>query len=69
MDTDSEAIIKLEYIDELISNSYKSIYRSFHIINCRQLFRTSVEFWKPYNIDEYIDEYALFTIRIFIPCL
>ena len=25
----------------LISNSFKSIYRSFHIFNCRQLIRTS----------------------------
>ena len=24
-----------------VSNSFKSIYRSFHIFNCRQLFRTS----------------------------
>ena len=24
-----------------IVNSFKSIYRSFHIFNCRQLFRTS----------------------------
>jgi len=38
---DSTGLYYIMFAHDIILNSFKSIYRSFHIFNCRQLFRTS----------------------------
>ena len=47
-----------------ISDSFKSIYRCFHIFNCRQLFRTSGRKAAQYELTSpifYMEQYIPFS--------